>query len=150
MKLEVYTDGSCFENYSIGGWGVYIVSNDQKIQFSGPCSCKSSLYAELVAILKALEYIEYYLYDVEIINIFTDCDFIAKIANQYSTKKKSLYRSKSTLKHKKLLNQILDYASTFKIEWHVVKSHRGIKGNEIADSLAKKAALISIKQKMGG
>ncbi len=150
MKLEVYTDGSCFENYSIGGWGVYIVSDDQKIQFSGPCNCKSSLYVELVAILKALEYIEYYLYDVEAIEIFTDCDFIAKIANQYSSKKKGLYRSKSTLKYKKLLDQVLGYTSIFQIEWHVVKSHRGVEGNEIADNLAKKAALISIKQKMGG
>jgi len=149
MKLEVYTDGSCFENYSIGGWGVYIVSDDQKIQFSGPCNCKSSLYSELVAILKALEYIEYYLYDVETIEIFTDCDFIAKIASQYSSKKKSIYRSKSTLKYKKLLNQVLGYTSIFQIEWHVVKSHRGVEGNEIADNLAKKAALISIKQKMG-
>ncbi len=150
MKLEVYTDGSCFEDLSIGGWGVYIVLNNKKIQFSGSCSCKNSISAELTAILKALEYIEYYLYDIETIEIFTDCDFIAKIAKQFNAKKKGFYRTKTSLKHKNLVDQLFGYMSMFNIKWNVVKSHRGIKGNEIADALAKKAARISIKQRIGG
>ena len=147
MKIEVYTDGSYFENYSLCGWGVYIESKTRQTKFSGSCNCDNPLYVELLAVLKAFEYIEYYIYDVTTIEIFTDCDFIVKIASSYKTKRRGLYRAKSTLKFKKLINQILGYTSIFKVKWNVVKSHRGIIGNEIADNLAKKAVLLHLKQK---
>ncbi len=149
MKLEVYTDGSCFEHLSIGGWGVYIVFNNKHIQFSGSCSCKSSVSAELIAVLKALEYIEFYIDDFDTIEIFTDCDYIVKAAREYNSKKKASYRTKTSLKHKSLMEQLFGYMTIFDIEWKIIKSHRGIKGNEIADNLAKKAAKIIIEQKRG-
>ncbi len=149
MDLEVYTDGSCYEEHAIGGWGVYIVFGNRKIQFSGSCSCSSSFFAELIAILKALEYIESYLFDIETINLYTDCDYIAKVAKQFARGKRGFYRTKTTLKYKNFIDQIFAYTSIYDIRWNIVKSHRGIKGNEIADSLAKKAARISIKQKGG-
>ena len=149
MILEVYTDGSCYKQLSIGGWGVYISFNNKQIQFSGSCTCKSSIAAELIAILKALEYIEFYIDDFDKIEIFTDCDFIAKIAQEYESKNKPTYRTKTALKYKHLVNQLFGYISMFDIKWNIVKSHRGIKGNEIADHLAKKAAKIRIEQEKG-
>ncbi len=149
MDLEVYTDGSCYEEHTIGGWGVYIVFGNRKIQFSGSLSCTSSFSAELIAILKAFEYIESYLSDIETINLFTDCDFIAKVAQDFSKGKRGFYRTKTTLKYKNLIDQVFAYTSMYNIKWYVVKSHRGVKGNEIADNLAKKAARIRIKQKRG-
>ncbi len=150
MKIEVYTDGSYFEKHSTCGWGVYIKSEKGQIKFSGCCNCDNSLYVELLAVLKALEYIESYVYDVTIIDIFTDCDFIVKVADSYRAKRGVIYRTKSTLRYKKLINQILGYTSIFNIKWNAVKSHRGIKGNEIADTLAKKAVFLNLKQKREG
>ncbi len=150
MKIEVYTDGSYFENHSLCGWGVYIKSKTGHTEFSGSCNCDNPLYVELLAVLKALEYIEYYIYNVTTIEIFTDCDFIVKIVNSYKTKKGGFYRAKSALKFKNLVNQILGYTSIFPIKWNIVKSHRGIAGNEIADNLAKKAVFSHLKQKREG
>ncbi|AEA34364.1 ribonuclease H family protein [Hippea maritima] len=150
MIVEVYTDGSCFEKHSIGGWGVYIIFNKKEIKFSGFAECSSSTSMELIAALKALEYLHQYSDEIEEIEFYIDCDYTAKLMKELKSKDKISFRSKTSFRNRKTLMLLAHYAAMFKINWHTVKSHRGIKGNEIADSLAKKAAKLGIERKRGG
>ncbi len=152
MEICVYTDGSCFVNQNIGGWGVYMMlGNNKTIEFSGSCKCKEPVYAELFAIVKSLEYISSFILHVKPLNIklYTDCDYFIKLIKQKNKLNKTNFplRDKTSKKNKRLLFEICNYQENIdSIEWIAVKSHSGIKGNEIADQLAKNAAKKAIKK----
>ncbi len=153
MDLSVYTDGSCFIESKIGGWGVYIsINNNKTIEFSGSHACLDPLTMELFAIVKALEYIDTFIVDSSLtttINIFTDCNYIVKLLKQKNRLNKINFplRDKISKKNKLLLFEISNlHEQIGSINWLYIKSHSGIKGNEIADRLAKKAALQAIKK----
>ncbi|WP_084042290.1 RNase H family protein [Hippea sp. KM1] len=146
MIVKVYTDGSCFDSYSIGGWGVYIVFEDREVRFSGYNECQNSTSMELIAVLKALEYLSYHKEEIESVEFFVDCDYTVKLMKEFKAKEKISFRTKTSFKNRKTLLMLTHYASQLNINWHIVKSHRGIKGNEIADQLAKKAAKLRIKE----
>jgi ribonuclease HI len=150
MKVTIYTDGSCFQAQESGGWGVYLIQNSNKtIAFSGSKKCKDSVEMELLAISKALEYLNAFLMHIDNLDvvIYTDCDYIVKLINKKNRLSKRTFpiKDKTSKRYKQLLFDICNYQDNIKsIKWNIVKSHSGIKGNEIADSLAKKAAKKSI------
>ncbi len=150
MDIKVYTDGSCYSNLKIGGWGVYIVAGERSIKFSGACSCKDSTSVEFLAVLKALEYLDYYFDNIDRVSFYTDCDYVVKVIREFESKGKFSFRSKTSQKNRKNISTLLHYVSLLPIDWYVIKSHRGNKGNKIADSLARKAAQLYIKQKKKG
>jgi len=153
--VTVYTDGSCFDKLGMGGWGVYIVQDDQTtIEFSGYARCSDSITMELLAIAKAFEYIHSFcihIHDTDVV-IYTDCDYMVKLAHARRKKNKPMFplRDKISRRNKQLLFEICNYIDDFRsVTWMNVKSHRGVQGNEIADALARKAAeTMSMKGKL--
>ncbi|WP_035587469.1 RNase H family protein [Hippea jasoniae] len=148
--LEVYTDGSCIDKdkadgQSVGGWGVYIVFDKKSVSFSGYIDCINPAYVEFFAVLKAFEYIDFYLDEHKNIDFYVDCDYVVTILKELSLKKKITYKGKLIRQNFSLIKEIATYLDKFEITWHIVKSHRGNKGNEMADMLARKAAKQKIK-----
>lgn len=146
MDISVYTDGSCFKEIESGGWGVYMVQDNKKtLNFSGHSKCRDSITMELLAIAKSFEYIDSFLSHLHPINVvvYTDCSYIVKLAAKKKSMGKTIFplRDKISKRNKRILFDICNYANIFSsVEWILVKSHSGIKGNEIADRLAKNAA----------
>ena len=59
MKVTIYTDGACSGNPGIGGWGaVMITSNNETILLHGGLSDTTNNQMELIAVIKALEYLK--------------------------------------------------------------------------------------------
>ncbi len=156
MEVLVYTDGSCFDELKIGGWGVYIVKEEGKsVEFSGHSRCKDSISMELLAISKAFEYIHAFCGYVRTLDVvvYTDCDYIVKLANKRIQSGRAMFplRDKTSRRHRQLLFEICNYLEEFgSVRWVSVKSHSGIEGNEIADRLARRAAKRFAEQLMGG
>ena len=144
MRVKAYTDGACSGNPGPGGWGVYLVAENNE----GEIVKEEALYGknkettnqimELTAAIQALESLKRK--NVEI-TIFTDSKYVIDgitkwifgwLKNNWST------ASKKPVANRLLWEELLDLTKNQNVEWVWVKGHAGIFGNEKADSLAVK------------
>jgi len=156
-EIEIYTDGSCFNNGKKnvpGGIGVYIpiltVAISEKIYNA------TNNIAELKAIIKAIDIIKKHS-DKRFI-IYTDSQYSINCCTQWVKKwiwdaYKKVYKKKSRnktvdVKNSQLIREIVDYLSNnnnnmrFKyIKAHTSKRDKHSVGNDMADQLAKKGIL---------
>ena len=144
MKVKAYTDGACSGNPGPGGWGVYLIAENNL----GEVVKEDSLYGknqettnqimELTAAIRALESLKRK--DVDI-TIFTDSKYVVDgitkwifgwLKNNWST------ASKKPVANRILWEELYVLTKNQKVEWVWVKGHAGVLGNEKADSLAVK------------
>ena len=144
MKVKAYTDGACSGNPGPGGWGVYLIAEND----AGIVVKEETLYGkdrettnqmmELTAAIQALESLKRENVDV---TIFTDSKYVVDgitkwifgwQKNDWST------ASKKPVANRLLWEKLFALTKTQNVEWVWVKGHAGMLGNEKADSLAVK------------
>ena len=134
----VYTDGACSGNPGPGGWGVTIKIEDKTFEIFGGEDNTTNNRMELVAAIKALEYLN----ESHKITLYTDSNYVKDgITSWISNWKKNSWKTanKKEVKNKDLWIR-LDAAIKGKdISWIWVKGHAGNAGNEQADYLARSA-----------
>ncbi len=137
--ISVYTDGSCLGNPGNGGWA-FIVVGEKDISFrSGFEKNTTNNRMELLAAIKALEYLEQY----ENITINTDSNYVKQgITTWIFNWKKNNWKTstKQTVKNKELWERLDDLNQRKNINWSWVKAHNIDKFNNQVDDLARKAA----------
>ena len=144
MKVKAYTDGACSGNPGPGGWGVYLIAEND----AGIVVKEETLYGknlettnqmmELTAAIHALESLKRENVNV---TIFTDSKYVVDgitkwifgwLKNDWST------ASKKPVANRLLWEKLFALTKTQNVEWVWVKGHAGMLGNEKADSLAVK------------
>tara|TARA_Y200000002_G_C22253656_1_gene484919 strand:+ start:31 stop:498 length:468 start_codon:yes stop_codon:yes gene_type:complete len=144
MKVKAYTDGACSGNPGPGGWGVFLVAENN----AGEVIKEETLYGknkettnqimELTAAIQALESLKRNHVDI---TIFTDSKYVvdgitkwifAWLNNNWRT------ASKKPVANRLLWKKLFDLTKNQNVEWVWVKGHAGVFGNEKADSLAVK------------
>jgi len=136
--IEIYTDGACRGNPGVGGWGVVIEDGAQRIEFSGFEEETTNNRMEMIAAIKALEYLDN---DCNVL-IITDSKYLMQGIQEWlpDWKKRGWKTaSKKPVKNKDLWQQLDKLAHKHKVEWRWVKGHTGNPGNERADMLANQA-----------
>jgi len=138
VEVIIYTDGACRGNPGPGGWGAILAYGNKKKQLSGSEKETTNNRMELMAAIRALESLT----RPCSINLYTDSQYVRKGILEWMANWKK--RGWKTAARKAVKNQDLwirlDAAiEHHDIEWHWVKGHSGIAGNEIADSLANEA-----------
>ena len=136
--IEIYTDGACRGNPGVGGWGVVIIDGAERIEFSGFEKETTNNRMEMVAAIKALEYLDT---DHNVL-IITDSKYLMQGIQEWlpDWKKRGWKTaSKKPVKNKDLWQQLDKLANKHKLEWRWVKGHTGNLGNERADMLANQA-----------
>jgi len=137
-EVIIYTDGACRGNPGPGGWGVFLAYGKKKKHLSGSEKETTNNRMELMAAIRALEGLTRSCR----IKLYTDSQYVRKGILEWMANWKK--RGWKTAARKPVKNQdlwiALDAAiERHDIEWHWVKGHSGIEGNEIADSLANEA-----------
>ena len=136
MKTAIiYCDGSFDPYRKIGGYGVVALLNGIK-EFS-ECSNQaySSLRAELLGVIRA---IEVFGPKSNRLQIFTDSKVVVECAT-VNIKKWIDQNWQKDIKNKDLWLKVYSLMQQYLIEWTWVKSHSGNQYNDRADFLAKQS-----------
>ena len=135
-KAIVYTDGACSGNPGPGGWGATIKIDRETFEIYGGEDNTTNNRMELIAAIKALEYLN----ESYEITLYTDSNYVKDgITKWIFNWKKNNWKtsSKKTVKNCDLWIQLDTIQEKRKVTWNWVKGHSGNIGNERADELAR-------------
>ena len=135
-KAIVYTDGACSGNPGPGGWGATIKIDRETFEIYGGEDNTTNNRMELIAAIKALEYLN----ESYEITLYTDSNYVKDgITKWIFNWKKNNWKtsSKKTVKNCDLWIQLDTIQEKRKVNWNWVKGHSGNIGNERADELAR-------------
>ena len=136
--VEIYTDGACRGNPGPGGWGATLEMGEHFRELSGAEAMTTNNRMELMAVISALEALK----RPVPIKLYTDSEYVRRGITEWLKSWKA--RGWKTADRKPVKNQDLwgrldAIASCHEIEWHWVKGHSGVPGNERVDRLANAA-----------
>ena len=145
MKVKAYTDGACSGNPGPGGWGVYLVAENNV----GDIVREEALYGkkkettnqimELTAAIQAFKSLKRK--SVEI-TVFTDSKYVMNgIQTWLSAWETNNWKtsSKKPVKNGDLWKRLDALCQQHEVDWKWVKGHAGNIGNERVDELARRA-----------
>ena len=135
-KAIVYTDGACSGNPGPGGWGATIKIDRETFEIYGGEDNTTNNRMELIAAIKALEYLN----ESYEITLYTDSNYVKDgITKWIFNWKKNNWKtsSKKIVKNSDLWIQLDAIQEKRKVNWNWVKGHSGDIGNERADELAR-------------
>ena len=132
----VYTDGACSGNPGPGGWGATINIGDETFEIFGGEDNTTNTRMELIAAIKALEYLN----ENHKITLYTDSNYVKDgITKWIFNWKKNNWKTsaKKPVKNSDLWIQLDEIQNKREVKWNWVKGHAGNLGNERADELAR-------------
>ena len=138
--VEIFTDGSCFNNPGPGGWGALLRFDtvEKKIYGGEPDTTNNRM--ELQAAIEALASLK----EPCKIDLTTDSQYVRQGITQWIhnwIRRGWRTASKQPVKNADLWQTLLQESERHDISWHWVRGHQGHRENEIADDLAKKGAI---------
>ena len=100
--INVFTDGSCNHIYKIGGWAAIVLINEREILLQDKELDTTHNRMELLAVIKALEFIDEQNLSHHRIIIYSDSQYVVRIIERkdklktanFITKKGSLIQNK--------------------------------------------------------
>jgi ribonuclease HI len=143
--IEIYTDGACRGNPGPGGWGALLIMGEIEKELNGAEGLTTNNRMELTAVIRALEALKR---PVQA-RIYTDSEYVRRgITEWVHNWKQRGWRTadKKPVKNQDLWQQLDELAARHRLEWHWVKGHSGVPGNERVDQLAN-AAIDAIQQR---
>lgn len=137
-EVVIYTDGACRGNPGPGGWGVILSYGDHEKELYGAEPETTNNRMELTAAIQALNALS----RACPVSLYTDSQYVRQGVLEWMANWKQ--RGWKTAARKPVKNQDLwqrldDAMSRHQIDWHWVRGHAGIEGNERADQLANRA-----------
>ncbi len=137
-RVEIYTDGACRGNPGPGGWGALLSFGDSDKELSGAEAHTTNNRMELTAVIRALEALKR---PVEA-SVFTDSEYVRIGITEWVAGWKARgwkTSDRKPVKNQDLWEQLDALAAKHQLEWHWVKGHSGVPGNERCDELANQA-----------
>lgn len=130
--ITIYTDASCIIPLGISGWAAVIFHQDGRVEeLSGSEKCGRINRMELLAVIKALSALK----SQELVTIYTDSQYVIRGSSQFKRPDNNadLWERLDALKA----------AHIVCLKW--IQSHSGNHENNLADKLARKAALRKVR-----
>ncbi len=136
--VEIYTDGACRGNPGPGGWAATLARGSHLKELSGAEAMTTNNRMELLAVIHALEALK----RATPARIYTDSQYVRLgITEWVSNWKQRGWRTadRKDVKNRDLWERLDALAAQHDLEWHWVKGHSGVPGNERVDQLANAA-----------
>lgn len=137
--VEIYADGACRGNPGPGGWGALLIYGEREKEISGAEALTTNNRMELMAVINALEALKK---PGTSARIYTDSQYVIKgIEEWLGSWKARGWRTadKKPVKNQDLWERLDKLSAQHSLEWHWVRGHSGVPGNERVDALANRA-----------
>lgn len=137
-EVVIYTDGACRGNPGPGGWGAILSYGDKEKELFGSEAETTNNRMELTAAIQALDALSRSCS----IKLYTDSQYVRQgVLEWMANWKKRGWKTaaRKPVKNQDLWQQLDTAMGRHQIEWHWVKGHAGVAGNERADELANYA-----------
>ncbi len=137
-SVEIYTDGACRGNPGPGGWGATLEMGEHFRELSGAETMTTNNRMELTAVISALEALK----RPVPVKLYTDSEYVRRGITEWLKSWKARgwkTADKKPVKNQDLWERLDAVAAQHQIEWHWVKGHSGVPGNERVDRLANAA-----------
>jgi ribonuclease HI len=134
----IYTDGACRGNPGPGGWGAVLSSGQHEKELNGAEPLTTNNRMELTAAIRALAALRRSC-DVK---LYTDSQYVRQGITEWIAQwKRRDWRTadRKPVKNVDLWQALEQEIERHRVEWHWVKGHAGVPGNERADQLANAA-----------
>jgi ribonuclease HI len=136
--VDIYTDGACRGNPGPGGWAALLSFGDREKEIAGAEAHTTNNRMELTAVIRALEALK----RPVPVRLYTDSEYVRRGITEWVKSWKARgwkTADRKPVKNQDLWEQLDAVAALHQIEWHWVKGHSGVEGNERVDRLANQA-----------
>jgi len=139
----IYTDGSCHTRHLNGGWAAIIFIDEGKAVLTGEATDTTHNRMELMAVIKAIQYVKEQDPAVTAIRIISDSQYVVTLADR---KEKLSARSFTTkkgtdIRNADLVKLFLDLITDPPVEFIKIKAHQksnnSLNFNIVADKLSR-------------
>lgn len=144
--VDIYTDGACRGNPGPGGWAALLLAGAHEKEISGAENPTTNNRMELMAVIGALEALK----RPSEVRLYTDSQYVRRGITEWLAQWKARdwkTADRKPVKNQDLWQQLEQAAARHRVEWHWVRGHTGVAGNERADALANAAidTLLALK-----
>ncbi|HET6244171.1 MAG: ribonuclease HI [Bacteroidetes bacterium] len=143
-KILVYTDGSCNTKLQIGAWAAIVIIAFQKVILKDVMLETTHNRMELLAVIKAIDYLESNNLAKGVIQIYSDSQYVINLLQRKEKlKQKGFLTNKgSTIPNLDLIKKLINQMETHTLDFIKVKAHQKqgetINYNREVDKLARK------------
>jgi ribonuclease HI len=136
--VEIYTDGACRGNPGPGGWAALLIAGESRREVSGAEAMTTNNRMELMAAIEGLGALKRRC----AVRLYTDSKYVLQGATEWLPAWKARgwrTASRDPVKNQDLWERLDAALAAQDIDWHWVKGHSGLEGNEWVDELANRA-----------
>jgi ribonuclease HI len=137
-QVEIFTDGACRGNPGPGGWAALLVAGKTRKEVFGAEADTTNNRMELAAAIGGLNQLKRRC----AVKLYTDSKYVLQGITEWLPNWKARgWRTagRKPVKNQDLWEELDAAAAAQDIEWHWVKGHSGVEGNEYVDQLANLA-----------
>jgi len=126
QQIEIYTDGSCHTQICIGAWASIILINDTKINISGVVENTTHNRMEILAVIKALDYVVSHFENLIDIKIVSDSQYVVSLLDRQTKFISRHYKTKAgnDIRNKDLVLRLFIHTDVLNIKFVKIKAHQ--------------------------
>ena len=149
MHIQIYTDGSCHTQQRVGGWAAIILGEKENLELKGFEINTTHNAMEILAVLKALDYLEKNPIKVANVGTFTtieivsDSQYVVRILERKEKLKTNNFLTKkgTPIRNVDLVKKLIKRIETLPLIFTKIKAHQKatdkINFNRVVDQLAR-------------
>lgn len=124
--IEIYTDGSCHTQICLGAWASILLVNGNKINLSGVVENTTHNRMEILAVIKALDYVVSHFENLNEIKIISDSQYVVGLLDRQAKFISSYYKTKAgnDIRNKDLVLQLFNHTDKMSIKFVKIKAHQ--------------------------